>query len=65
MKKRVLTVAGLICAATVLAAFAPPMNPSLANDQENVTVIYKSNPNWPVRGLMTTDPCEFRTCQNI
>jgi hypothetical protein len=65
MKKRILTAAGLICAATVLAAFAPPMTASVAGAQQNVTVIYKSNPNWPVRGLMTTDPCEFRTCQNI
>jgi hypothetical protein len=65
MKKRILTAAGLICAATVLAAFAPPMTASVAGAQQNVTVIYKSNPNWPVRGLMTTDPCEFRTCHNI
>lgn len=65
MKKKVLTAAALLCAATTLAAFAPPKAIGVTGAHENVTVIHKTNPHWPVRGLMTTAPCGFRACQHI
>jgi hypothetical protein len=63
------TIASLLAALTLLAAFAPvptqAIGPAVESSQANVTVIYKTNPNWPVRGLITQDPCAVRACQAI
>lgn len=64
MKKQI-TNAGLIAALTVLAAFSPMPATVVETNEPNVTVIYKTNPNWPVRGMMTQDPCAVRTCEAI
>ena len=68
MKKRILVSALLAGAATTLAAFAPLPSPAtalIAATNGNVTVIHKTNPNWPVPGLMTTAPCEKTTCVEV
>lgn len=68
MKKRILITALLAGAATTLAAFAPlpvPATAMIAATGDNVTVIHKTNPNWPVPGLMTTAPCTKTTCVEV
>lgn len=63
-----LTAAGLAGALIVFAAFssmAAPVPETLETNETNVTVIYKTNPHWPVRGMMSVDPCDVRQCQEI
>ena len=67
MTKR-LTAAGLAGALIVFAAFssmAAPVPETLEANKHNFTVIYKTNPHWPVRGMMSVDPCGLRPCQEI
>lgn len=59
------TAAGLAGALFVFAAFSSLAAPVMKNNETNVTVIYKTNPHWPVRGMMSVDPCELRQCQEI
>jgi endonuclease YncB( thermonuclease family) len=68
MRKRILIAALLAGAATTLAAFAPLPSTAtamIAATGDNVTVIHKTNPNWPVRGLMTTQPCALNACVEV
>jgi hypothetical protein len=44
---------------------AAPASQHLETNETNVTVIYKTNLNWPIRGMMSVDPCELRQCQEI
>ena len=63
-----LTAAGLAGALIIFAAFssmAAPASQHLETNETNVTVIYKTNLNWPIRGMMSVDPCELRQCQEI
>ncbi|MEM7633364.1 MAG: hypothetical protein AAF299_02300 [Pseudomonadota bacterium] len=65
---KTLTAAGLAGAVTIFAAFssmAAPASHLLETNETNVTVIYKTNPNWPIRGMMSVDPCDLRQCQEI
>jgi hypothetical protein len=62
---KTLTVASLAGALVILAAFSPASAPAMETYETNVTVIHKTNPNWPIRGLMSVDPCEIRKCQEI
>ena len=62
---RHLTAAALIAFATISAGFAPANVQAVEATDANVTVIYKTNPHWPVRGLMTADPCAVRQCSSI
>lgn len=65
---KTLTAAGLAGALVVFAAFssmAAPAMQTLETNETNVTVIYKTNPNWPIRGMMSVDPCDLRQCQEI
>ena len=65
---KTLTAAGLAGAVTIFAAFssmAAPAFKTLETNETNVTVIYKTNPNWPIRGMMSVDPCDIRQCQEI
>ena len=62
---KTLAVAGLAGALIVLAAFSPAPALDLETNEANVTVIYKTNPNWPVRGMISVDPCDVRQCQEI
>jgi len=60
-----LTMAGLLVALALATAFAPmPAQPG-QTEEANVTVIYKTNPNWPVLGMITSDPCAVRTCNTV
>jgi hypothetical protein len=68
MRKRILIATLLAGAATTLAAFAPlpaPASAATAAPAGNVTVIYKTNPHWPVPGLMTSEPCAVSTCVEV
>lgn len=52
-------------AATLLGAGAYAVNleaPTAASQADRTTVIQK-NQNWPVKGLVTMDPCSVRACQ--
>ncbi|MEM9472255.1 MAG: hypothetical protein AAGA00_09860 [Pseudomonadota bacterium] len=65
---KTMTAAGMAGALTVFAAFssmAAPATQHLETNETNVTVIYKTNPNWPIRGMMSVDPCDVRKCQEI
>jgi len=62
---KTLTVAGLAGALVILAAFSPVAAPAMETNETNVTVIYKTNPNWPIRGMISLDPCDLRKCQEI
>ena len=62
---KTLTVAGLAGALIVLAAFSPAPALDIETNETNVTVIYKTNPNWPIRGMISVDPCDVRQCQEI
>lgn len=62
---KVFTVAGLAGALVIFAAFSPASAPAMETNETNVTVIYKTNPNWPIRGMMSVDPCDIRKCQEI
>lgn len=58
-------IAGLIAATSVTATVAAA---SIANSTSahsagsNVTVIYKSDAHWPVKGLISVDPCSLHAC---
>ncbi len=58
-------IAGLIAATSVTATVAAA---SIANSKtaglagNNVTVIYKSNAHWPVKGRISVDPCSLHAC---
>ena len=58
-------IAGLIAATSVTATVAAA---SIANSKaaeipgSNVTVIYKSDAHWPVKGRITVDPCSLHAC---
>ncbi|MGB7205566.1 MAG: hypothetical protein WBD37_08850 [Anderseniella sp.] len=62
---KLITATGLAGAFVLIAAFSPYPTMPVHTDNDNVTVIYKTNTNWPVRGLMSADPCAIRTCQAI
>jgi hypothetical protein len=52
-------------AVTLLGAGAYAVNletPQATPSLERTTVIQK-NQNWPVKGLVTMDPCSLRACQ--
>lgn len=52
-------------AVTLLGAGAYAVNletPKAISSIERTTVIQK-NQNWPVKGLVTMEPCSLRTCQ--
>ncbi len=59
------TVAGLAGALVILAAYSPVSAPAMETNETTVTVIYKTNPNWPIRSMMSVDPCNLRECQEI
>lgn len=66
MRQRILIATLLAGATTTLAAFAPLHAPAAAATATgNITVIYKTNPYWPVPGLMTSDPCAINTCVEV
>jgi len=66
MRQSILIATLLAGAATTLAAFAPlPAPASAATATGNITVIYKTNPHWPVPGLMTSEPCAINTCVEV
>lgn len=58
-------IAGLIAATSVTATVAAA---SIANSKSansavsNVTVIYKSDTHWPVKGRISVDPCSLHAC---
>ncbi|NNJ75009.1 MAG: hypothetical protein HKP56_07600 [Anderseniella sp.] len=58
-------IAGLIAATSVTATVAAA---SIANSKvaeiagTNVTVIYKSDAHWPVKGRISVDPCSLHAC---
>lgn len=58
-------IAGLIAATSVTATVAAA---SIANSKAaqieaaNVTIIYKSDAHWPVKGRITVDPCSLYAC---
>jgi len=58
-------IAGLIAATSVTATVAAA---SIANSKvaeiagTNVTVIYKSDVHWPVKGRISVDPCSLYAC---
>jgi len=58
-------IAGLIAATSVTATVAAA---SIANSKAaeiartNVTVIYKSDVYWPVKGRISVDPCSLHAC---
>jgi hypothetical protein len=60
-----LLIAGLIAATSVTATVAAA---SIANSKvaeiagTNVTVIYKSDVHWPVKGRISVDPCSLYAC---
>jgi len=62
---KIFTVAGLAGALVILAAYSPVSAPAMETSETTVTVIYKTNPNWPIRGMMSVDPCDLRECQEI
>lgn len=52
-------------AVTLLGAGAYAVNmetPKASSSVERTTVIQK-NQNWPVKGLVTMEPCSLRACQ--
>lgn len=58
-------IAGLIAATSVTAtvAAASIANGTVTgNEGTNVTIIYKSDAYWPVKGQITVDPCNVRAC---
>lgn len=60
-----LLIAGLIAATSVTATVAAT---SIADSKaaeiagSNVTVIYKSDVHWPVKGRISVDPCSLHAC---
>lgn len=64
---KTITAAGFAGALITFAAFSSMAAPVeiLETNETNVTVIYKTNPNWPIRGMMSVDPCDLRQCQEI
>ncbi len=62
---KIFTVAGLAGALVIFAAFSSMPAPAMETNESNVTVIYKTNPNWPLRAMMSVDPCDLRKCQEI
>ncbi len=49
----------VVCAAAVF-----DLTPQ-AQVKDNVTVIYKTNPHWPVRGAISADPCPYPSCLHV
>ncbi len=47
--------------ATVAASTIANGN-AAGNKSANVTIIYKSDAHWPVKGQITVDPCNIRAC---
>jgi hypothetical protein len=68
MKHKAFAAATLIAVSAALAAFAPlPMSAAAIGFGfgSNETVIHKTNPHWPVPGLMTANPCALIACTEI
>lgn len=65
MTNKLAATAGLALMAATLAAFAPPPVAMPVQAEPGVTVIHKTNPHWPVKGLIATDPCQVRTCHAV
>ena len=59
------TAAAMAGVLVILAAFSTASAPAMETSETNVTVIYKTNPNWPIRAMMSVDPCDIRHCQEI
>ena len=59
------TATAMAAALVSLAAFSTASAPAKETSETNVTVIYKTNPNWPIRAMMSVDPCDIRQCQEI
>ncbi len=61
-------IAGLIAATSVTATVAAASIATgtvNANEDANVTTIYKSDAHWPVKGQITVDPCNVRACVEV
>lgn len=58
-------IAGLIAATSVTATVAAASianGKAAENEGANVTIIYKSDAHWPVKGQISVDPCNIRAC---
>lgn len=58
-------IAGLIAATSVTATVAAASiadSKSAEMERSNVTVIYKSDAHWPVKGRISVDPCSLHAC---
>ena len=58
-------IAGLIAATSVAATIAAGSIASSKTTEiagSNVTVIYKSDAYWPVKGRISVDPCSLHAC---
>lgn len=58
-------IAGLIAATSVTASVAAGSianSKALQTERSNVTVIYKSDVHWPVKGRISVDPCSLYAC---
>jgi hypothetical protein len=61
-------IAGLMFIAVLVVAvigIRTAANATEYNEHNNVTVIHKTDELWPVKGLMTMKPCDFRACTNV
>lgn len=50
-------------AMSLLGAGAYAVNPKTPAPQSERTTIIEKNQTWPVKGLVTMDPCSIRACQ--
>jgi hypothetical protein len=58
-------IVGLVTATSITAAVAATTFANTAQSLTsnlNVTVIHKSNAQWPVKGFISVDPCNLRAC---
>ena len=58
-------IAGLIAATSVTATVAAASiadSKSAGTEVSNVTIIYKSDVHWPVKGRISVDPCSLHAC---
>ncbi len=61
-------IAGLMFIAILVVAvigIRTAANATEHNEHNNVTVIHKSDQLWPVKGLMTMNPCDYTVCTEI
>jgi hypothetical protein len=58
-------IVGLVTATSITAAVAATTFSTAASSLQsgkNITVIYKSNAQWPVKGFISVEPCNIRAC---